>query len=75
MYVELDSADVWSNPKNWQLENGKPKAVAGVPPDYFNADGQLWGNPLYNYTLMSKNKYDFWLKRFRRLNALFDIVR
>lgn len=75
MYVELDSSDVWSNPKNWQLENGKPKLVAGVPPDYFNAEGQLWGNPLYNYTLMSKNKYDFWLKRFRRLSALFDIVR
>jgi len=75
MYVELDSADVWSNPKNWQLENGKPKCVAGVPPDYFNVEGQRWGNPLYNYALMSKNKYDFWLKRFRRLSALFDIVR
>lgn len=75
MYVELDSSDVWSNPKNWQLEHGKPKQVAGIPPDYFNVNGQLWGNPLYNYTLMSKNKYDFWIKRFRRLNSLFDIVR
>lgn len=75
MYVELDSADVWANPKNWQLEQGKPKMVSGVPPDYFNADGQLWGQPLYNYTSMSKKGYDFWVKRFRRLETLFDIIR
>ena len=75
MYVELDSADVWSNPKNWQLEQGKPKLVSGVPPDDFNADGQLWGQPLYNYTSMSKRGYDFWVKRFRRLEKLYDIIR
>ena len=74
-YVELDSADVWVAPKNWCLENGKPKLVAGVPPDYFNADGQLWGNPIYNFAYMSKNKYDFWLKRIKRQSELFDILR
>lgn len=74
-YVELDSAEVWANPKNWQLENGKPKLVAGVPPDYFNADGQLWGNPIYNYSSMSKSKYDFFVKRTKRLNTMFDIIR
>ena len=74
-YVELDSSDVWSSPKNWQLENGRPKAFAGVPPDYFNKEGQFWGNPLYNYTAMAKNKYDFWQKRIKKLSELFDIVR
>lgn len=74
-YVELDSADVWANPKNWQLENGKPKVVAGVPPDYFNVDGQLWGYPIYNFSAMAKNKYDFWQKRIKRLSDMFDIVR
>ena len=74
-YVELDSSDVWANPKNWQLENGKPKMIAGVPPDYFNEDGQLWGNPLYNFSAMSKNKYDFWQKRIKRLSQMFDIIR
>jgi len=74
-YVEFDSAEVWANPKNWQIENNKPKMVAGVPPDYFNEDGQLWGNPLYNYEVMAKNKYDFWAKRIKRLSELFDIIR
>lgn len=74
-YVEFDSAEVWANPKNWQIENSKPKMIAGVPPDYFNQDGQLWGNPLYNYTAMAKNKYDFWQKRIKRLSELFDIIR
>lgn len=74
-YVELDSADVWVNPKNWCLENGKPKLVAGVPPDYFNEDGQLWGNPIYNFSYMAKNKFDFWLKRIKRQSELFDILR
>jgi 4-alpha-glucanotransferase len=75
MYVELDSADVWSKPKEWQLEDGKPKSVAGVPPDYFNEEGQLWGYPLYNYTAMQKNKYDYWVKRVKRQSDFFDILR
>lgn len=74
-YVELDSADVWSNPKEWQLENGKPKLVAGVPPDYFNSEGQLWGYPIYNFSIMAKNNYRFWTNRVKRLGELFDIIR
>lgn len=74
-YIELDSADVWSNPKNWKLAvNGKGEK-AGVPPDYFNSEGQLWGNPIYNYTAMAKNNYSFFVKRFERLSQLFDILR
>lgn len=74
-YVELDSADVWSNPKNWKLGEDSKGEVAGVPPDYFNAEGQLWGNPIYNYEMMSKNKFAFFVNRFRRQSELFDIVR
>jgi len=74
-YVELDSADVWSNPKNWKLSDSGKDEVAGVPPDYFNADGQLWGNPIYNYTSMAKNKYKYFVDRFKRQGELFDIVR
>ena len=55
IYVAMDSADVWSEPDKFQLdENGYPTAVAGVPPDYFSEDGQLWGNPLYNYDAMER---------------------
>ena len=74
-YTEFDSADVWSNPKNWKLDiNGKGDK-AGVPPDYFNADGQLWGNPIYNYTNMAKTKYKHLVSRFQRQEELFDILR
>ena len=74
-YVELDSCGVWVNPKNWQLTDGKLKLVAGVPPDYFNSEGQLWGNPIYDFGAMAKNKYDFWVKRIKRQSELFDIIR
>jgi 4-alpha-glucanotransferase len=74
-YAEMDSCDVWSNPKNWKLgESGKGE-IAGVPPDYFNADGQLWGNPIYNFTAMAKNKYKYFVDRFLRQSQLFDIIR
>jgi 4-alpha-glucanotransferase len=74
-YVELDSVDVWANPKNWKLAVGGKGEVAGVPPDYFNADGQLWGNPIYNFSAMAKNKYKYFVDRFKRQGELFDIVR
>lgn len=74
-YVEFDSCDVWVNPKDWCLENGKPKLVAGVPPDYFNSEGQLWGNPIYNYQEMSKNKFAYLTKRIKRQCDLYDILR
>lgn len=74
-YAEMDSCDVWANPKNWKLgETGKGE-IAGVPPDYFNADGQLWGNPIYNFAAMAKNKYKYFVDRFKRQGELFDIVR
>ena len=75
MYVEFDSADVWSNPKNWKLDKGKPTLVAGVPPDYFCKEGQRWGNPIYDYDYMKTKKYDFWLKRFQKSAELYDIIR
>lgn len=76
IYVSLDSADVWSNPKNYQLnEDLVPKKVAGVPPDAFTETGQLWGNPLYNYKEMKKNNYKWWVIRFKHALNNFDIVR
>lgn len=74
-YVELDSADVWANKNSWKLENDKPKLVAGVPPDYFNSDGQLWGYPIYDYDYLEKNNYEYFVKKFKRLSKLYDIVR
>lgn len=76
IFVAIDSADVWANQKYFQLDkNGKPNCVAGVPPDYFSADGQLWGNPLYDWTEMKKSNYDWWIKRIKRIFELTDILR
>ncbi len=74
-YCEYDSVDVWTNSKCFQLENGKPKLVAGVPPDYFNSEGQLWGNPVYDYDYLEKKNYKFFIDRFKRLSQMFDIIR
>ncbi len=76
IYVAYDSCDVWSDPKNWLLdEDMLPKMVAGVPPDYFSETGQLWGNPIYDYERMKKDNYSFWVKRIEEAFKLFDIVR
>ncbi len=76
IYVALDSADVWANPKQFLLnEDHKPSYVAGVPPDYFAADGQLWGNPLYDWDAMKKDGYAWWRERMAFMNELFDGVR
>lgn len=76
IFVAADSADVWSNQKFFQLdENGTPKKVAGVPPDYFSATGQLWGNPLYDWEAMKKTEYYWWIERIRRMLNLVDYVR
>lgn len=76
IYVSFDSADVWSTPKNYQLnEDLVPTKVAGVPPDAFSEDGQLWGNPLYNYKRMKKNNYKWWTIRIKHALNNFDIVR
>ena len=76
IYVAYDSADVWANPKNFKLDkNLKPSRVAGCPPDAFSEDGQLWGNPLYNYKFMKADGYSWWIKRCKRAFTLYDIVR
>jgi 4-alpha-glucanotransferase len=75
-YVSYDSADVWASPEYFSLDNNKKMiSVAGVPPDYFNADGQLWGMPVFNWEALSKNKYDWWVRRLKRNIELFDVVR
>ena len=76
IYVALDSADVWANPGQFLLDkNLKPIAVAGVPPDYFSATGQLWGNPLYRWKKMAQDDYAWWLARFRMAFTQSDVVR
>ncbi len=76
IYVPAESKDVKENPGDFQLdEDGKPKAVAGVPPDGFSAEGQLWGNALYDWDAMKKNGYNWWIRRVGRAASLFDMVR
>lgn len=78
IYVAFDSADVWANPQQFDLdENLMPNAVAGCPPDDFCKDGQLWGNPLYNWTKMKKEKdpYAWWCNRIKFSMGLYDYIR
>jgi 4-alpha-glucanotransferase len=76
IYVAHDSADVWAHPEFFYLdENGRPTVVSGVPPDYFSATGQLWGNPIYRWDLLAANGYQWWIERLRSSLALFDMVR
>ncbi|MGZ4813864.1 MAG: 4-alpha-glucanotransferase [Terriglobales bacterium] len=76
IYVAHDSADVWSNRQFFLLdEHGNPLKIAGVPPDYFSATGQLWGNPIYNWPLLKQTGYKWWVERIRAALRLYDIVR
>src|SRR3984885_6610494 len=76
IYVAHDSVDVWVNPQYFQLDDaGNPTAVAGVPPDYFSATGQLWGNPLYAWEALARDDYGWWVSRFRAVLNLVDVVR
>lgn len=76
IYVAYDSADVWAHPDLFELtDDRRPSCVAGVPPDYFSADGQLWGNPLYNWSAMKKDNYDWWKRRVAKCAGLFDVLR
>ena len=76
IYVPLDSSDVWANPEIFQLDSKlTPLAVAGVPPDAFTADGQLWGNPLYDWEKMAKDNYKWFINRLRATGKLFDVIR
>lgn len=76
IYVAMDSADVWSEPEFFQLdEKGYPTDVSGVPPDYFTADGQLWGNPLYDWDAMKRDGYGWWIRRIDGAGKLYDAIR
>ena len=76
IYVSLDSADVWSERKAFLLdETGRPSRVAGVPPDYFSAEGQLWGNPLYDWAAMKADGFGWWIRRVEGASRLFDAIR
>ena len=76
IYVPLDSADVWSEPEFFQLdEDNIPTEVAGVPPDAFTEDGQLWGNPLYDWDAMREDGYGWWLRRVDGARSLYDLIR
>lgn len=76
IFVSSDSADVWANPECFLLdEKRQPTVVAGVPPDYFSATGQLWGNPLYNWEVLKATSYEWWLNRLRATLELVDLVR
>lgn len=76
IYVATDSSDVWSNKKLFQLDKkGYPTHVSGVSPDYFSAEGQMWGNPLYNWDEMAKDGYKWWCDRMKFMAKMFDSVR
>lgn len=75
IFVAYDSADTWAHQSLFLLDRGRPVLVAGVPPDYFSAKGQLWGNPLYNWEALAYRGYDWWIARMRMALAMFDIVR
>ncbi|MDR3143951.1 MAG: 4-alpha-glucanotransferase [Puniceicoccales bacterium] len=76
IFVGLDSADVWANVEIFKLQrDGSPKVVAGVPPDAFSDDGQVWGNPVYDWTVMENDDFSWWMKRIKRCAELYDVIR
>ncbi|QMS86179.1 4-alpha-glucanotransferase (plasmid) [Nostoc edaphicum CCNP1411] len=77
IYVAQDSADVWANPKNFCLEEqtGEPALMAGTPPDYFSATGQLWGNPVYNWAHLEQEDFKWWVQRFQAMLNYVDLIR
>jgi 4-alpha-glucanotransferase len=76
LFVGHQSSDVWAKQKYFRLKNdGAKKFVTGVPPDYYCPKGQLWGHPLYNWNVMQKDGFKWWIQRFRHMMTLFDVVR
>ncbi|HJQ22505.1 MAG TPA: 4-alpha-glucanotransferase [Blastocatellia bacterium] len=76
IFVAHNSADVWANREQFKLnEDGSPRVVAGVPPDYFSKTGQLWGNPIYDWQRMQADGFSWWVERVRALMRMVDIVR
>lgn len=76
IFLSLDSADVWANPELFELDKQlRPKNVAGVAPDYFSAEGQLWGNPLFDWKNSKKALFEFWKRRIASASAMYDVIR
>ena len=76
IYIALDSADAWERPELLEINSdGQPSCVAGVPPDYFSADGQLWGNPVYNWPYHARTGYSWWVDRIRTMLNQVDMIR
>ena len=76
IYVPMDSADVWAEPRLFQLDGSyRPKVVAGCPPDSFNADGQLWGNPIYDWEKQKQTGYEWWIRRMEAASKMYDVIR
>ncbi|MDO5326699.1 MAG: 4-alpha-glucanotransferase [Clostridia bacterium] len=76
IYVAEDSADTWTKPEVFQLDEDRvPRRIAGVPPDYFSEDGQLWGNPLYRWSYLKQKGYRWWVERLTHLSKMYDIIR
>lgn len=76
IYVAEDSADTWTHPEVFQLDRNRiPKRVAGVPPDYFSEDGQLWGNPLYRWHYLRLTGYRWWVERMKAMTTMYDMIR
>ena len=76
IYIALDSADAWAHPEMLLIDqDGQPSEVAGVPPDYFSEDGQLWGNPIYDWAHQQSTGYSWWIERMKHASSLNDLVR
>lgn len=76
LYIHYDSADVWAHRDMFKLDReGNPVSVSGVPPDFFSAQGQLWGNPLYRWDIMKQERYSWWMRRMSHNLMLFDMIR
>ncbi len=76
IYVAHDSVEVWAHRENFQLDAaGQPVGISGVPPDYFSVDGQVWGNPLYNWPVQERDGFKWWIARFATQLERFDLLR
>lgn len=76
IFVAMDSCDAWASPRAFLLDRDRrPTEVAGVPPDYFSKEGQLWGNPLYDWDTLKRDGFDWWIRRARHAARLFDLTR
>jgi len=75
IFLSFDSADVWANQEIFLMKDGEMVEVSGVPPDYFSEDGQLWGNPLYNWEVLERTEFKWWIDRFRQNLSMYDSIR